>query len=75
MAVSFNPRDLPFTTFLEQEVIGVDETAAREIFDCLVLAKRMLLETTVQDFTGADVVALAALIDARDRHAKDAVNV
>lgn len=72
MAVGFNPRDLPFTTFLEQEAVGVSEVAARDVFDCVVLAKRMLLEMTVQDFTGADVVALAALIEARDRHNKDA---
>jgi len=75
MAVGFNPRDLPFTTFLEQEVVGVSEGAARDVFDCVVLAKRMLLEMTVQDFTGADVVALAALIEARDRHNKDAGSV
>lgn len=32
------------------------------------LAKRILLERRVRDFTAADVVALAAIMEQRDRH-------
>lgn len=40
---------------------------AASVMDCIELAKRALLQARVQDFTSADVVQLASIIEARDR--------
>jgi len=46
---------------------AVHAGAARVAYDCVATAKRILLQNHVQDFAAADVVALAAVIEARDR--------
>lgn len=56
-------RDLPASTAapLEPGLIA---------HECISMAKRILLQERVRDFTAADVVALAAIIENRDREMK-----
>lgn len=52
---------------LDQVISGVSAFAAHTVHDYVDLAKRSLLEHRVRDFTAADVVALAAIMEQRDR--------
>jgi len=65
-----SPASLPFTTKMREHLSvsgGPSPEAAHTVFDYVDLAKRILLELRVRDFTAADVVALAATMEARDR--------
>lgn len=65
-----SPGSLPFKTRLRENVESrsfVDPEVALVVYDYVDLAKRMLLELRVRDFSAADVVALAAIMEARDR--------
>lgn len=69
-----SPSTLPFQAKLTQHVtnnLGATVAGAMAVYDFVDLAKRMLLELKVRDFTGADVVALAALIESRERFARE----
>lgn len=61
-----SPATRPFSTRL-RELASLDHQAARAVFDYVDLAKRMLLELRVRDFSASDVVALATVMEARDR--------
>lgn len=49
----------------------VQKTPEDAVYHYVDAAKRILLELRVKDFRAADVVALAAMIEARDRVAAD----
>lgn len=71
-----NPEDLspgamPFESRIRQLVLH-DEGAAHPevaftVYEYVDLAKRILLELRVREFSASDVVALAAIMEARDR--------
>ena len=48
--------------------LNASAQASLAVYDFVDTAKRMLLELRVRDFTAADVVALAGLIESRDRY-------
>lgn len=63
---------MPFDKFLSDLVERNScSEASQTALDCVAAAKRILLQERVRDFTAADVVALAALIEARDRQLID----
>jgi hypothetical protein len=67
----FSPSAKPFQARIQQlDAVfhGVDTRVANAVHDYVDLAKRSLLEHRVRDFTAADVVALAAIMERRDRH-------
>jgi hypothetical protein len=69
-----SPSALPFQAKLSQQInskLGTTVNAGLAVYDFVDLAKRMLLELKVRDFTAADVVALAALIESRERFARE----
>lgn len=65
------PNTQAFHTKMRDMLTQGDQTVSPEvtytIFSYVDLAKRMLLELRVRDFTGADVVALTGIMEARDR--------
>lgn len=69
MSEDLSPAALPFSLRVKQladsEFAAV--VAATQVFYSVDLAKRMLLELKVREFTAADVVALAGLIEARNQ--------
>jgi len=56
-------RDLPSDTALPIEASFIAH-------ECIAIAKRILLQERVREFTASDVVALAAIIENRDREFK-----
>jgi hypothetical protein len=65
-----SPSSLPFTTKMRDHIDGKSgphPEVAHTVFDYVDIAKRMLLELRVRDFSASDVVALAALMESRDR--------
>lgn len=65
-----SPSNLPFTTRMREHLnndTGPHPEVASTVFDYVDIAKRMLLELRVRDFSASDVVALAAIMEARDR--------
>lgn len=65
-----SPSSKPFQARVQQldaVIHDVSTSAAHAVHDYVDLAKRSLLEHRVRDFTAADVVALAALMEQRDR--------
>lgn len=52
---------------LTQGDMSANPEVTYTVFTYVDLAKRMLLELRVRDFTGADVVALTKIMEARDR--------
>lgn len=65
-----SPSSLPFQTKLRESVestSGCHPEVAWTVYEYVDLAKRMLLELRVRDFSAGDVVALAAIMEARDR--------
>lgn len=65
-----SPSTKPFHSRIQQlnsVFHAVSTSAAHAVHDYVDLAKRSLLEHRVRDFTAADVVALAALMEQRDR--------
>lgn len=72
MSEDISPSSQPFSTRISEYLAGlrvqnIDVDAALLVHDYVDLAKRSLLEHRVRDFTAADVVALAAMMEARDR--------
>jgi hypothetical protein len=70
MSEDISPATKPFQTRVEQlaaDVTTLNTGAAHDVHGYIDLAKRSLLEHRVRDFTAADVVALAALMEQRDR--------
>lgn len=68
-----SPSTKPFQAKLQQlsnVFHGVSIPVANAVHDYVDLAKRSLLEHRVRDFTAADVVALAEIMERRDRHMK-----
>ena len=65
-----SPATKPFQTRaqqLEDAFSDISRPAAHAVHDYVDLAKRSLLEHRVRDFTAADVVALAGIMEQRDR--------
>lgn len=65
-----SPATKPFQTRVQQlddDFSEINALAAHAVHDYVDLAKRSLLEHRVRDFTAADVVALAAIMEQRDR--------
>lgn len=65
-----SPATKPFQSRIDQ--LGnvfhdISTNAAHAVHDYVDLAKRCLLEHRVRDFTAADVVALAGIMEQRDR--------
>lgn len=69
-----SPSSQPLTNRLREYRDGLrDGSMVTPFVVCTVneyvdLAKRILLENRVRDFSAADVVALASVMEARDRH-------
>lgn len=65
-----SPSSLPFKTRLRESIeanSAAHPEVAYTVYEYVDLAKRMLLELRVRDFSAGDVVALAAIMEARDR--------
>lgn len=66
-----SPQSKPFSTKIRDDLgskqVGYSVEAATVVSDYLDLAKRALLENRVRDFTASDVVAVAAIMESRDR--------
>lgn len=65
-----SPSNKPFKTRVQQlddDFSEINAAAALAVHDYVDLAKRSLLEHRVREFTAADVVALAAIMEQRDR--------
>lgn len=66
-----SPSSLPFHSKMREIASSkeglVSFDAAYSVFEYVDIAKRILLEHRVRDFSASDVVALAAVIEARDR--------
>lgn len=61
---------MPFDAYMREqaESHGAAPTEPAHVaLECVAIAKRILLQERVRDFTAADVVALATIIEARDR--------
>lgn len=71
-----SPSALPFTSRIRDYTQGLRDpssiniAASIVIFEYVDLAKRILLEHRVKEFTAADVVSLAALLELRDRETR-----
>ena len=64
-----SPSALPFTTYMRDAVLNdaVSVEPSYVAYECINIAKRILLELKVREFSAGDVVALASMIEARDR--------
>ena len=66
-----SPGAMPFESRMRQIVLSDDGAAHPEaaftVYEYVDLAKRMLLELRVREFSASDVVALAAIMESRDR--------
>lgn len=67
MQDDLSPAALPFNAYQHKHAHSAPD--ARRVLHALAMAKRMLMQERVQSFTAADVVALAAIIESRDRSA------
>ena len=65
--VDLTPVSTAFDRYLREGDPAVHAGAARVAYDCVAMAKRILLQNGVKEFAAADVVAMAAVIEARDR--------
>lgn len=61
-----HPDNLPFDTYIASKIIPAGAAACR-VMESITMAKRILLQERVRDFTSADIVAVASLIEQRDR--------
>lgn len=71
----FSPGSLPFKSRMREALSdnsGPHPEVAYTVYDYVDIAKRMLLELRVRDFSAADVVALASIMEARDRAIRQA---
>ncbi len=71
-----SPSSLPFSTRMREHLgkhTGPHPEVAHTVFEYVDIAKRMLLELRVRDFSAADVVALAAIMESRDRAIRKAL--
>lgn len=58
----------PFSIYLEEKSLRPDaRIAAADMLMYVAMAKRMLIQERCRDFTAADVIALAAMIESRHR--------
>lgn len=64
MSDDISPASMPFDRYHREHA---PESGARAVLRSVAMAKRMLFQERVQGITAADVVALAALIESRDR--------
>ena len=67
-----SPNAQPFSNRMREYIhqggtTGPHPEVAHTVYDYVDIAKRMLLELRVRDFSASDVVALAAIMEARDR--------
>jgi len=65
-----SPSTMPFTTRMRDHLNGdggPHPEVAHTVYDYVDIAKRMLLELRVRDFSASDVVALASIMESRDR--------
>jgi hypothetical protein len=63
-----SPASLPFQSRIRDMANKpTQQEVAHIVHEYVDLAKRILLEHRVRDFTAAEVVALAAIMEARDR--------
>ena len=65
-----SPGSMPFKTRMREAVAengGLHPEVAHTVYEYVDIAKRMLLELRVREFSAAEVVALAAVMEARDR--------
>jgi hypothetical protein len=70
-----SPSSLPFKSRMREAMndnSGPHPEVAHTVYDYVDIAKRMLLELRVREFTAADVVALASIMEARDRAIRQA---
>lgn len=73
MSDDMSPDSLPFSTRVREIIAQESENLLNleppeTMFQYVDLAKRILLELRVRNFTASDVVALASTMEARDRH-------
>jgi len=67
-----SPSAMPFDAYMRE----LPNNSAAPLYsaliahECIALAKRILLQERVRDFSAADVVSLAAIIESRDRELK-----
>jgi hypothetical protein len=66
-AEDISPDTKPFNRYLEAQCPAHLRGSAMLAYDCVAAAKRILLQEKVRDFTAADVVALAVLIERAGR--------
>lgn len=75
MSQDISPSSRPFHSRLRESAAMEDGlvlfNASYTVYEYVDLAKRILLEHRVRDFTAADVVALATLLESRDRYERD----
>ena len=67
-----SPSNLPFSSRMREHLDaggsgGPHPEVSHTVYEYVDIAKRMLLELRVRDFSASDVVALAAIMEARDR--------
>jgi hypothetical protein len=67
-----SPGAMPFDSYMRElpSDTAVPLEPACVAHECIAVAKRILLQERVRDFSAADVVALAAIIENRDREMK-----
>lgn len=63
MSDDISPASMPFDRYQREHA---PLSRARSVLQSVAMAKRILFQERVQGITAADVVALAALIEARD---------
>lgn len=69
MSQDISPSSKPFESRMRETISSgaAHPEAAYTVHEYVLLAKLMLLEHRVRDFTAADVVALASIMESRDR--------
>ena len=67
-----SPGAMPFDAYIRElpADTAVPLEASFIAHECVAIAKRILLQERVRDFSASDVVALAAIIENRDREMK-----
>ena len=74
MSSDISPSTRPFQAKLRESGAFADglilSSAASSVSEYVDVAKRILLEHRVRDFTAADVVALTDILERRDRYCR-----
>lgn len=63
---SLSPENMPFDTYLRERP-NLPGAAATYAYDCVALARAILLQQRVHAISSDAIVALASLIESRDR--------